>query len=169
MTSPTLQMEYHCPLKNSTLRNTDQGKFCDQCAKHIPDMRKKQEQDILEEIKQGKGEFCGTFDPLVMQNPFGDHRDKIVHWYQKLTSVKRSRFSLVVLAGLILLSITGCRRYTRGVPNYSVGGMPVLRVHPRSLIQYTDASNFVKHNVYKIHLTVKKEKKKKRIQPTDKN
>lgn len=161
MSTPQLGMAYHCPLKTSALKNTADGKFCDQCSKHIPDMRNHSVTDVAEEIKKSDGEFCGTFDPLQLQNPFGDKRDKIVNWYQTISYKKRSKKSLLLLFGMAILFITGCRTRTTGVIGYSYRGMPVLRVHPRSIIEFTDSPDIVKHTVYKIHLPMKKEKKKK--------
>ena len=132
-------------------------------------MRTATKEEIACEIEKGKGDFCGIFDPLVIENPFGDRRDKIVRWYQKLLITQKSKRNFIMMFAFFILAITGCKRGpTMGVPGYSYKGTPVLRVHPRSLIEYTDASNFVKHNIYKIQLTVKKEKKKKKIKPTNK-
>jgi len=157
METAHLKMAYHCPVKTSALKNTFDGKFCNQCSKHIPDMRNNSTNAIIEEIKKYDGEFCGTFDPLQLQNPFGDGRDKIVNWYQRFSVKQKLNKKILVFISFFVLLVTGCR--SRGIPGYSINGVPMLRVHPRSIIEYTESSNFVKHNVYKIHLNVKKEKK----------
>jgi hypothetical protein len=151
-----LGITYHCPLKTSSLKNTTNGKFCGQCSKHIPDMRNCSPVEVINQINNSTGEFCGTFDPIQLQNPYGDKRDKIVNWYQKFVSGQKPK--LILLLAFILLIITGCRTRTRGVVGYSYDGMPRLRVHPRSVIEFTESSDFVKHYVYKIHLKAKKEK-----------
>ena len=156
MDTTTLGMAYHCPLKTSAFKDTPNGKFCSQCAKHIPDLRNSSQSELINKINHSKGDFCGTFDPLQLQNPYGDKRDKVVNWYQKIASGSKSKFILVL--AFIVLVITGCRAKTRGVIGYSYDGMPVLRVHPRSVIEYAESSDFVKHYVYKTHLKAKKEK-----------
>lgn len=156
MEAPILGMSYHCPLKSSALKESSGDKYCDQCRKHIPDMRNRSTDEIIEEIKISNGEFCGTFHPLQLQNPFGDRRDNIIKWYQKFSKAHQSKKRFLIFISFLVVLVTGCK--TRGYPGYSYNGVPILRVHPRSIIQYTEASDFVKHRVYKLHFHKKKEK-----------
>ena len=156
-----LQMDYPCPVKTNDLLKLNNGKFCIHCTKYIPDLSKASNEEIMQRVEQCIGQFCAILPAYRIQNPYGNWKDRIVTFYQRVDSKSRKSYFLIFIAGC-LLTITGCKRITRGVPGYSHNGLPVLRVNPQSMIEYTDAPDFIKHNMYKVNLRMKKEKKVKR-------
>jgi hypothetical protein len=163
METPSITMAYRCPLKINDLQDDKLGKYCTHCAKHIPDMSQRTDAEILASIQQANGNFCGTFNAYKLKNPYGNWRDHLVHFYQKIRErKKRIRWASVLLIGL--LAVTGCRRRTSGYPYYSYRGTPVLRVHPKSLIEFAEAPDEVKFQIYQIKIKASKKKPiKKRI------
>lgn len=103
-----IELTFKCPINLNELEGSGKHKFCGQCSKSVTDFS--DEKGELNVFKNEQ-EPCGIFYDKQLQNPYGDFRDKLVHFYQtsKVRQTKKKvKFSMLVYLSSILLFLASC-------------------------------------------------------------
>lgn len=135
-----VDMNYHCPLKTSSMKSTDKGHFCDQCKETVIDYTKMNNTSFQRAIEQNKGKYaCGSFLPSQVQTTStGDFRDRLISFYHRQKSNTSSFFSrqrLLLGVASALVFLTGCHRKCHN-PG-PVGFWSARVVHEKSINEKT--------------------------------
>jgi hypothetical protein len=113
------KLEFCCPEKWNEMTPNGKGRFCGKCEKVVSDFSAMSNEEIIREINLSQTEnSCGRFKAYQLQKPFGDKRDKLVGFYQRINAFpKKKNFIRTIQLGLvvILLFISGCFRRTSGM------------------------------------------------------
>lgn len=123
MQQSKVRLDFVCPKKWNTMTPEGNGRFCDACQKTVTDFSKIPLNQLNDAVRDLPVESnCGSFYAYQLNKPFGNRKDKIIAFYQRLilnkNKYKLSRPFILCLV-ITMLFITGCYRRTAGaIPVY---------------------------------------------------
>lgn len=104
-----IELTFKCPINLNELEGSGKHKFCGQCSKSVTDFSLNSNEFVI--CSEKVDEPCGIFYDNQLQNPYGDFRDKLIHFYQKSKvrqNKKKIKFSMLVYLSSILLFLASC-------------------------------------------------------------
>ena len=104
-----IELTFKCPINLNELEGSGKHKFCGQCSKSVTDFSLTPKESVS--CSDKVDEPCGIFYDNQLQNPYGDFRDKLIHFYQKSKvrqNKKKIKFSMLVYLSSILLFLASC-------------------------------------------------------------
>lgn len=110
-------LTFCCPEKLGNMPPADGGRYCGKCEKVVKDFSGMTNEAIAENLLHSFSEnACGTFRAHQLQQPFNDRRDKLVGFYQRISTFGKRNFLRTVQLGLVaaLLFLSGCHRRMSG-------------------------------------------------------
>jgi hypothetical protein len=113
MMESKITLTFKCQVNLNGMPASELGRHCSVCNKTVRDFSPVSNPS-KEELKKHE---CGSFDAVQLQKPFGDRRDILIGYYQKLVQKNSSRKVLLLFVTLLLF-ISGCRTRLAGAYAY---------------------------------------------------
>jgi len=128
METNRIELTFKCPVKWNSMAGSENGRYCSVCEKTVKDFSGSSSSEIAAAASEYE---CGSFEALQLQRPFGDKRDVLVSYYQKLAgSASPRRISLLFI--MLLLFVTGCRsKRLSGAYTWKPAGKAPVKVATR--------------------------------------
>ena len=103
---------FYCNEKFEKMHQIEGGRFCGTCNKKIHDFRKLSIEAINAKLAENDNQLCAYMSIFQQYRPFGNWKDKIIEYYQRVSTSKINFLSKIVLTFLliILMFMTGCYR-----------------------------------------------------------
>lgn len=104
-----IELTFKCPINLNELEGNGKHKYCGKCSKSVTDFSLTP--NGVAACSDDAVEPCGIFYDRQLQNPYGDFRDKLVHFYRnsKIRQGKRKvKFSMLVYLSSVLLFLASC-------------------------------------------------------------
>jgi hypothetical protein len=115
MKANNVRLTFKCPVKWNSMASVDGGRYCSSCKKTVKDFSGSSLTQICSDGAE-KNE-CGSFDAIQLHKPFGDKRDLLVGYYQRLKN-KNPSGKILLMFVTILLFLSGCSRRLSGAYAY---------------------------------------------------
>lgn len=106
MKESKVMLTFKCPVKWNSLTVSGDGRYCAACKKTVKDFTGKAVEN--NELINSEDHKCGSFYATQLHRPFGDRRDQLIEYYQRLKSRSSSR-RIVLMFITVLLFLSGCR------------------------------------------------------------
>ncbi len=116
--STTPSLKFVCPKKWDSMSPANGGRQCDSCNKVVRDFSAIPVNELNKALScNTEKKLCGNFKAYQLDKPFGNGKDKIISFYQRILNDK-FRFNMLKPVTLLFIMgvmfLTGCRVFIRG-------------------------------------------------------